>query len=313
MIMSEKNIHISIVSPVYRAENIVSELVKQVREAVQTITEDFEIILVNDASPDASWERIKDECQLDKRVKGINLSRNFGQHYAITAGLNYAKGEWVVVMDCDLQDRPDEIPNLYRKAQEGYDSVFAQRKVRSDGFLKTNLSRLFYKLFSYLTETKQDASVANFGIYHHKVIEALLSMKDQIRFFPTMVQWVGFRKYYLPVKHSERFEGKSSYNFKSLTRLALNSILAFSDKPLRLTVKLGFSIALISFVVMLIYFIMYFTGAIKVLGFTSLIISFWFLSGIIIFILGFVGLYIGKVFEKVKDRPDFIVKDEINT
>lgn len=311
--MNEKSIHISIVSPVYRAENIVSELVKQVREAVQTITEDFEIILVNDASPDASWERIKDECQLDKRVKGINLSRNFGQHYAITAGLNYAKGEWVVVMDCDLQDRPDEIPNLYRKAQEGYDSVFAQRKVRSDGFLKTNLSRLFYKLFSYLTETKQDASVANFGIYHHKVIEALLSMKDQIRFFPTMVQWVGFRKYYLPVKHSERFEGKSSYNFKSLTRLALNSILAFSDKPLRLTVKLGFSIALISFVVMLIYFIMYFTGAIKVLGFTSLIISFWFLSGIIIFILGFVGLYIGKVFEKVKDRPDFIVKDEINT
>lgn len=311
--MNEKSIHISIVSPVYRAENIVSELVKQVREAVQTITEDFEIILVNDASPDASWERIKDECQLDKRVKGINLSRNFGQHYAITAGLNYAKGEWVVVMDCDLQDRPDEIPNLYRKSQEGYDSVFAQRKVRSDGFLKTNLSRLFYKLFSYLTETKQDASVANFGIYHHKVIEALLSMKDQIRFFPTMVQWVGFRKYYLPVKHSERFEGKSSYNFKSLTRLALNSIIAFSDKPLRLTVKLGFSIALISFVVMLIYFIMYFTGAIKVLGFTSLIISFWFLSGIIIFILGFVGLYIGKVFEKVKDRPDFIVKDEINT
>lgn len=310
--MNEKNIHLSVVSPVYRAENIVSELVKQVREAVQTITDDFEIILVNDASPDASWEKIKDECQIDKRVKGINLSRNFGQHYAITAGLNYAKGEWVVVMDCDLQDRPDEIPNLYRKAQEGYDSVFAQRKVRNDGFLKKNLSRLFYKLFSYLTETKQDASVANFGIYHHKVIEALLSMKDQIRFFPTMVQWVGFRKYYLPVKHSERFEGKSSYNFKGLFKLALNSILAFSDKPLRLTVKLGFSIALISFIVMLIYFIMYLTGAIKVLGFTSLIISFWFLSGIIIFILGFVGLYIGKVFEKVKDRPDFIVKDEVN-
>lgn len=310
--MNEKNIHLSVVSPVYRAENIVSELVKQVREAVQTITDDFEIILVNDASPDASWEKIKDECQIDKRVKGINLSRNFGQHYAITAGLNYAKGEWVVVMDCDLQDRPDEIPNLYRKAQEGYDSVFAQRKVRNDGFLKKNLSRLFYKLFSYLTETKQDASVANFGIYHHKVIEALLSMKDQIRFFPTMVQWVGFRKYYLPVKHSERFEGKSSYNFKGLFKLALNSILAFSDKPLRLTVKLGFSIALISFIVMLIYFIMYLTGAIKVLGFTSLIISFWFLSGIIIFILGFVGLYIGKVFEKVKDRPNFIVKDEVN-
>lgn len=310
--MKKDKIHISVVSPVYRAENIVSELVKQVRDAVLTITDNFEIILVNDASPDSSWEKIVDECKADKRVKGINLSRNFGQHYAITAGLSYAKGEWVVVMDCDLQDRPDEIPNLYRMAMEGYDSVFAQRKVRQDGFLKKNLSKMFYKLFSYLTETKQDASVANFGIYHHKVIDALLSMKDQIRFFPTMVQWVGFRKCYLPVKHSERFEGKSSYNFKSLFRLALNSILAFSDKPLRLTVKLGFGITLISLMVMFVYFIMYLTGSIKVLGFTSLIISFWFLSGVIIFILGFVGLYIGKMFEKVKDRPNFIVQEEIN-
>ena len=308
----EKPIHISVVSPVYKADKIVQELVKQVKENLLTITEDFEIILVNDASPDNSWVAIATECEKDKRVKGINLSRNFGQHYAITAGLSYAKGEWVVVMDCDLQDRPDEIPNLYKKAMEGWDIVFAQRKERKDGFLKKKLSKLFYYLFSYLTETKQDASVANFGIYNKKVIVAILSMKDQIRFFPTMVQWVGFRKYYLPVKHSERFEGKSSYNFKGLFKLALNSILAFSDKPLRLTVKLGFGITLISLLVMLVYFIMYLTGSIKVLGFTSLIISFWFLSGIIIFILGFVGLYIGKMFEKVKDRPNFIVQEEIN-
>lgn len=308
----EKPVHISVVSPVYRADKIVQELVKQVKENLLTITEDFEIILVNDASPDNSWVAIETECKKDKRVKGINLSRNFGQHYAITAGLSYAKGEWVVVMDCDLQDRPDEIPNLYKKAMEGWDIVFAQRKERKDGFLKKKLSKLFYYLFSYLTETKQDASVANFGIYNKKVIVAILSMKDQIRFFPTMVQWVGFRKYYLPVKHSERFEGKSSYNFKGLFKLALNSILAFSDKPLRLTVKSGFGITLISLLVMLVYFIMYLTGSIKVLGFTSLIISFWFLSGIIIFILGFVGLYIGKMFEKVKDRPNFIVQEEIN-
>lgn len=308
----EKPVHISVVSPVYRADKIVQELVKQVKENLLTITEDFEIILVNDASPDNSWVAIETECKKDKRVKGINLSRNFGQHYAITAGLSYAKGEWVVVMDCDLQDRPDEIPNLYKKAMEGWDIVFAQRKERKDGFLKKKLSKLFYYLFSYLTETKQDASVANFGIYNKKVIVAILSMKDQIRFFPTMVQWVGFRKYYLLVKHSERFEGKSSYNFKGLFKLALNSILAFSDKPLRLTVKSGFGITLISLLVMLVYFIMYLTGSIKVLGFTSLIISFWFLSGIIIFILGFVGLYIGKMFEKVKDRPNFIVQEEIN-
>ncbi|MDR1738084.1 MAG: glycosyltransferase family 2 protein, partial [Candidatus Symbiothrix sp.] len=113
--------HISIVSPVYRAEKIVPELVKQIIENVEKITPDFEIILVNDASPDNSWAAIAAECRKDRRVKGINLSRNFGQHYAITAGLTYARGEWVVVMDCDLQDRPDEIPNLYKKAMEGYD------------------------------------------------------------------------------------------------------------------------------------------------------------------------------------------------
>jgi len=308
----EKPIHISIVSPVYKADKIVQELVKQVKENLLTITEDFEIILVNDASPDNSWVAIATECEKDKRVKGINLSRNFGQHYAITAGLTYAKGEWVVVMDCDLQDRPDEIPNLYKKAMEGWDIVFAQRAERKDGFFKKKFSSLFYTFFSYLTDTKQDASVANFGIYNKKVIAAILSMKDQIRFFPTMVQWVGFNKFYLKVKHSERFEGKSSYNFKGLFKLALNSILAFSDKPLRLTAKLGFGITLISLLVMLVYFIMYLNGSIKVLGFASLIISFWFLSGIIIFILGFVGLYIGKMFEKVKDRPNFIVKEEIN-
>ena len=121
----KNNIHLSIVSPVYRSENIVEELVKQIKKNVSTITDDFEIILVNDYSPDNSWQKITEECAKDKRVKGINLSRNFGQHYAITAGLNYTQGEWVVVMDCDLQDRPDEIPNLYRKAQEGWDTVFA--------------------------------------------------------------------------------------------------------------------------------------------------------------------------------------------
>jgi len=309
--MSEK-VHISIVSPVYKSENIVSELVKQIRNNVSSITEDFEIVLINDASPDNSWGKITEECKKDNRVKGLNLSRNFGQHYAITAGLNYVSGEWIVVMDCDLQDRPDEIPNLYKKVQEGYDSVFAQRTVRNDSCVKKYFSKLFYYFFSYLTDTDQDPTIANFGIYNKKVIQAILSMKDQVRFFPTMVQWVGFRKYYLPVKHAKRFEGKSTYNFNRLFQLAINSILAFSDKPLRLTVKVGFFITTLSLLTIIVYSFMYLAGVIKVLGFTSLILSFWFLSGIIIFILGFLGLYIGKIFEKVKERPTFIVSEIIN-
>lgn len=305
-------IQISVVSPVYKAEKIVSELVLQLTKTLSSITDNFEIILVNDASPDNSWLAIVDECQKDKRVKGINLSRNFGQHYAITAGLSSATGEWVVVMDCDLQDDPKEIPNLYNKALEGWDSVFAQRIQRKDSFLKKTFSKLFYTFFSYLTETKQDPTVANFGIYNKKVICAILEMKDQVRYFPTMVQWVGFNKYYLPVKHASRYEGKSSYNFKGLLELALNNIIAFSDKPLRLVAKLGLIIALLSFIAALIYFVSYFIGNIEVLGFTTLILSIWFLSGIVIFILGMIGLYIGKVFEKVKDRPSFIIKESFN-
>lgn len=308
----QKKIHISVVSPVYRAEKIVSELVKQIFESTSKITGDFELILVNDGSPDKSWKEIQNECQKDSRVKGVNLSRNFGQHYAITAGLLAAKGEWVVVMDCDLQDRPDEIPNLYYKAQEGYHSVFAQRHERQDSFIKRMSSSVFYMFFSYLTETKQDPSVANFGIYHKSVVESILSMQDQVRYFPTMVQWVGFSKAYLPVKHSDRFEGKSSYNFKRLFKLALDTIIAFSDKPLRLTAKTGFAIAFLSFIIGISYLIGHVLGYISVSGFASLIISIWFLSGIIILLLGVLGLYLGKTFEKVKQRPSFIIMEKIN-
>ena len=308
----DSNIYISVVSPVYKAENIIQELVRQLDFEISKITPNFEIILVNDCSPDDSWNQIKIECEKNSKVKGINLSRNFGQHYAITAGLNYACGEWVVVMDCDLQDRPEEIYFLHKLALEGNQSVFAQRVVRNDNLIKKLSSKLFYIIFSYLTETKQDGSVANFGIYHNSVIKAVLSLGDKIRYFPTMVQWVGFKKAYLPVKHDSRFEGKTSYNFNQLLKLAISTILAFSDRPLRLTLKVGFIISFSSFLVGLFYYFGYITKKITISGFTSIIISIWFLSGIIIFIIGFLGLYIGKIFEQVKDRPSFIVQNKIN-
>lgn len=306
------NVHISIVSPEYKGEKMVAELVRRIVESVSTITEDYEIILVNDASPDNSWREIVKQCHLNPKVKGINLSRNFGQHYAITAGLSYAKGDWVVVMDCDLQDRPEEIPNLYKKAQEGYDLVMAQRIIRNDSFIKRLSSRLFYKVFSYLTDTKQDASVANFGIYHKKVVNAVLSMGDRLRYFPTQVQWVGFRKCYLPIQHDERLEGKSSYNFRRLFQLASDTIVSFSDKPMRLMMKVGFGMTVLSLIIGLVYFVRYLCGDIKVLGYTSLIISLWFLGSVLISLLGVVGLYLGKAFEQVKNRPAFLVDEMMN-
>lgn len=291
---------------------MVEELVTRIIASVSAITNDYEIILINDASPDNSWVEIKHQCSLNPKVKGLNLSRNFGQHYAITAGLSYAKGEWVVVMDCDLQDRPEEIPNLYAKAQEGYDSVLAQRIQRSHGLFKRMGSKLFYKVFSFLTETKQDASVANFGIYHRKVIDAVLSMGDAMRYFPTQVQWVGFKKAYLPIQHDERADGKSTYNLSRLFRLAFDTIISFSDKPMRLMVQMGLFVTLISFVVGIVFIIRYCMGLIEVMGFASLIISLWLLSGIIISLIGVVGIYLGKLFEKAKGRPTFIVNEKYN-
>jgi dolichol-phosphate mannosyltransferase len=215
-------------------------------------------------------------------------------------------------MDCDLQDRPEEIPNLYAKAQEGYDSVLAQRVQRSHGFFKRFASKLFYKVFSFLTETKQDASVANFGIYHRKVIDAVLSMGDAMRYFPTQVQWVGFKKAYLPIQHDERADGKSTYNLSRLFRLAFDTIISFSDKPMRLMVQMGLFVTLISFVVGIVFIIRYCMGLIEVMGFASLIISLWLLSGIIISLIGVVGIYLGKLFEKAKGRPTFIVNEKYN-
>jgi glycosyltransferase involved in cell wall biosynthesis len=303
---------LSIVVPVYYGATCMPELYRRLFAAAPTYFSEIELILVNDASPDDSWNEIKKLCAQDNRVKGINLSRNFGQHYAITAGLTEACGEWIVVMDCDLQDIPEEIPNLFNAAVSGgYDLIMAQRIERQDSWQKRLYSKLFYLMFSFLTDTRQDSSVANFGIYHHKVIAAILAMRDHIRYFPAMAQWVGFKRHYLPVKHAV-CNRKSSYSFIKMLKLAFNSMIAFSDKPLRLVVYLGLIISLASFCLSVYYFIMHFTGKIQVMGFVSIMLSIWLLGGIIIFILGITGIYIGKIFDRVKARPLFIITDKVN-
>ena len=299
---------ISVVSPVYGSPELIPILCGRLHKAVGSLTENYEIILVFDGSPDDGWERLKKECKKEPRIKGIQLSKNFGQHYAITAGLNHASGEWIVVMDCDLQDKPEEIPVLFRKVLDGYDLVFARRTDRQDSFFKKMASKYFYLLFGYMTDSNQDASIANFGIYHHRVIKAILSMKDKVRYFPTMAQWVGFKTTAISVEHSQRSEGKSNYTWKKLLNMAMDNIIVFSDKPLRLTIKLGLIVSLVSFAVGCGYLLRYLVGGIVVSGFTSLILSIWFLSGIIIFIIGMLGIYIGRMFDQVKDRPTFIVR-----
>ncbi|MGQ0739687.1 MAG: glycosyltransferase family 2 protein [Bacteroidota bacterium] len=303
---------LSIVSPVYKAATMVPQLVAEIKENLKNITGDFEIILVEDGSPDGSWQPIELECSKDTRVKGIRLSRNFGQHYAITAGLDHTRGEWVIVMDCDLQDLPSEIPNLYAEAKKGFDIVLARRADRKDSVGKKIFSKFFYKILGYLTGIKQDAAVANFGIYHRKVIDAVCSMREQIRYFPTMIRWVGFRKTFLNVKHGVRGDGKSNYNFRRLLALAFDILLANSEKPIRLIVKTGFFISAAAFLISIIMLVKYFTGTIEVAGYTSLILSVWLLGGLIIMLIGIMGLYIGKIFQNVKNRPIYIVAEDKN-
>lgn len=304
--------HLSIISPVYRAEKILPVLVQRITQAVSAITNDFEIVLVDDRSPDNSWDVIEALASDNPQIKAIRLSRNFGQHYAITAGIDHAKGEWIVVMDCDLQDRPEEIPLLYQKALEGFDIVLARRVRRKDKLIKRLFSKYFYKALSYLSGSEQDASVANFGIYNRKVTDAIRQMRESIRYFPTMVQWVGFRAAKIEVQHDERFEGETSYNLRKLMRLATDIILAFSDKPLRILIKGGILISSVSVIVALVYLVRYFRGEIEIMGYTSLIISVWLLSGVIIATLGVVGLYIGKIFEGVKNRPIYLIEKKLN-
>lgn len=302
--------HISIVSPVYRAENLVDELVKRIHQSVSSITSDYEIILVEDSGPDSSWNKIVALAEKDPKIKGFQLSRNFGQHYAITCGLDQSKGEWVVVMDCDLQDRPEEIDALYQKAISGYDVVLAKRDKRQDTFFKKFFSKAFYRTLGYLTGSAMDEQVANFGIYHRNVINAVCELRESIRYFPTMIQWVGFKQTAISVTHSARDVGKSSYNFKRLLNLALDIILAYSDKPIRLMIKLGILVSLLSFIMGFYFSFQYFLGNVTVPGYTSLILSIWFFSGLLLILVGVVGLYVGKTFEGVKKRPIYLIQNE---
>lgn len=299
--------HISVVIPVYKAESCLEELYRRLKASLESITSDFEIILVEDCGGDRSWPIIVDLAKRDARVKGIQFSRNFGQHYGITAGLDHCDGDWVVVMDCDLQDRPEEIPRLYAKAQEGYDVVLARRGRRNDPALKRFTSWLYYKIFNYLADMNYDGETGNFRIVSRKVVVSFRSMRERLRFFGGLVAWMGYPTASIDVQHDERFAGQTSYTFRRLWKLASETIIAYSDKPLRLAIRFGFIISALAFAYggYIVYRAM-FHGA-SIMGWSSLIVSVYFLGGIIISILGILGVYLGKTFDETKRRPLYII------
>lgn len=310
--MQNTNPIFSFVSPVYKADSILNKLVEEIQKVMLEINETYEIILVDDRSPDNSWVTMQELSRQYPEVKSIRLSRNFGQHPAIMAGLNQARGEWIVVLDCDLQDQPKEVLKLYEKAKEGFDVVLARRSQRKDGFFKKLSSNIFSKVYGFFTDTKYNNEIANFGIYHSKTIAAVLKIADHIKFFPLFIDFVGFKSTSIYVEHAAREFGETSYSYAKLISLAFNSIISFSNKPLKIFVKFGLFISILSILVGSYYLYEALSGRTEVLGYTSIIVSIWFLSGVIITTVGVTGIYVGKIFDQTKSRPVFIIDKIIN-
>ena len=302
---------ISVVIPVYGCRAALTELYRRLVESVSKITNEFEIILVNDNCPQNSWEVIEELCANDKRVKGIELSRNFGQMRAILAGLDYAVGEWIVVMDCDLQDRPEEIVRLYEKAMEGYDVVFARRKERRDNPIKVFLANQFYKVYRFATEGNYDGAVCNFSIVKKNVIGNYCRMREQHRGYVMYIRWLGFRQTIIDVEHDARYEGKSSYSLKKRIDMAIELLTSQSDKILKLFVSFGFVMSISAFFAIIGLIIYHYTAQVAV-GWTSLIATNVLIGGIIIVVIGIVGIYVGNIFMQTKDRPLYVIRQMLN-
>jgi glycosyltransferase involved in cell wall biosynthesis len=305
---------ISIVSPVYGAENTIDELVKQLIIVLEPIDSNYEIILVDDCGPDKSWEKIKQNCSTNPKVKGVKLSRNFGQHFAITAGIDLAEGKYIVVMDCDLQDDPKYITEMYKKVQEGYDIVYTLKKSRKHSFFKNITATLFNFLFNYLVENKSNKSSSNVGAYSmisRKVANAFKSYNDYHRHYLMVLRWLGFNACYISIDHNQRFSGKSSYNFSKLIKHALDGITSQSDKLLRIFVSIGLTISSLSFLSIIVIIVIYFTNGL-LSGWASTIIFILFSTGILLTGIGVLGIYLGKTFEQTKNRPKYILDEKVN-
>ena len=295
--------------PVYCCSVFIEELYRRVKLVLEGINVSFELIFVNDGSPENVWEIIKAIRLKDNRVKGINLSRNFGQHHAISAGLDFTLGKWVVVMDGDLQDRPEEIKNLYKKINEGFDVVFAIREKRQDDFLKVMTSKIFFYVFDYLAGVKTDSRTNTFSICSRNVIGSFKQLKEQTRSYSLFIRWLGFKTGYINVEHSYRKIGKSSYSLKMLISLATDYVMIYSNKPLKLSIVLGFLFSFISFFFGCYLVFNYFVRGVSIQGWTSLMTLILFVSGLLFFCMGIIGLYVGKIFDETKARPIYVIRE----
>jgi polyisoprenyl-phosphate glycosyltransferase len=298
---------IGVVIPVYKAEDCLDELYRRLVTSLEAITSDFELVFVEDCGGDKSWDGIKRLGARDPRVKGLQFSRNFGQHHGIAAGLDHCDGDWVVVMDCDLQDPPEAIPTLVGRALQGFDVVLARRLRRHESRMRQIQSMLFAWLFERLTGRNYDPRVGAFRLLSRRVVLANRRFREKTRLLGGAIDWLGFPTSTIDVEQAPRFAGESSYSLGKLLRLAIDGIIAYSDRPLRLSILSGMTIAAASLLFGLALIAYSLFGQKPVPGWTSVIVSIYFVGGLILANLGLIGAYIGKIFEETKDRPPYVI------
>ncbi|MEX1189931.1 MAG: glycosyltransferase family 2 protein [Bacteroidia bacterium] len=300
---------LSVVIPIYNEENIIHELYQRLETSCLKITTEFELIFVNDGSKDNSLIRLIELSKAHKYAHYINLSRNFGHQIAVTAGLDICKGEKVVIIDGDLQDPPELIPELFAKMNEGFEVVYARRRSRKgESFFKKVTAKVFYKTLRNITQVDIPLDTGDFRIIDRKVVDALKRMPEQNKFLRGQISWIGFKQGEVLFDRDERKFGKSGYPLSKMLKFAMDGVTGFSDKPLALVTRMGLWVSLISFFVIIYALYSHFLLERTITGWTSMIISSMFIGGIQLLSIGIIGEYISRINSNVQNRPLYIIE-----
>ena len=307
-------IEISVVVPVYNCKDCLAELHTRLVAALRSLCSSYEIIFINDSSPDNCWSFIKSLAETDSNVKAINFSRNYGQHHALTAGFDVAKGNWVVAMDCDLQDPPEEISKLYRKALEGHDIVYGVSDFRGKpGLVSQLIRKTYFWMLDRFSGNKYKTTNMSFYIASRQVVLNLRKFREKSRHISSLIRELGFNITGVQVEHHQRKHGESSYTLSKKLALGVQGLIGYSSMLLKLSLFLGFTFSCIAFLSGSYIFFQAFTIENYALaGWASPVTIILFLAGVILVSLGVLGLYIEQIFLEVKDRPLYVVREKIN-
>jgi glycosyltransferase involved in cell wall biosynthesis len=301
----------SVVIPVFNEAESIQEFHRRIGEMARNAGGTWEFIYVNDGSTDSSHELLKTFARSDPRVHVIDFVRNFGHQIAVTAGLDSAQGRAVVIIDADLQDPPEEIPELIAKWREGYEVVYAVRAEREgESVFKEITAKLFYRIIFRITDVKIPLDSGDFRLLDEKVVVVMRQMRERHRFLRGMAAWVGFRQIGVPYRRHARFAGKTKYPLSKMMRLALNAVTSFSYFPLQLATYLGFICAVIAAIAIPIVIVLRLTGSGAFFGQATTLISVLFLGGVQLICLGILGEYIGRIYDEAKGRPLYITREE---